>query len=132
MLTVGQVAKQAGIGVHAVHYYEREGILPRASRTRSGYRKFPEDAVRIIRFVKEAQELGFSLDEIKQLLRLRSSKRTNCNRVQKVAQDKIAVVSEKIDNLERIKSALETLVRSCKRRESDLKCPILENLEKTA
>lgn len=132
MLSVGQVAREAGVKVQTVHYYEREGILPKASRTPSGYRKFSGEAVRVIRFVKQAQDLGFSLDEIKQLLRLRSSQRANCGRVQEVAQDKIGLISEKIDSLERMRSALETLVNACKRRKSDLECPILESLEESA
>ena len=68
---IGEAAEQAGVNIQTLRYYERRGLLPRTPRRASGYREFPDDAVRIVRFIKRAQDLGFSLDEVEELLRLR-------------------------------------------------------------
>ena len=129
MLTVGQVAKAAGVSTQTVRFYERECVLPKACRSSAGYRQFPEDAVRIIRFVRHAQVLGFSLDDIRELLRLRSSRRSSCQRVQRLAQGKHDLIEEKIAQLEAMKSALDELLGACRSRDDPLVCPILESLE---
>ena len=72
-LTIGDVAKRANVHIETLRYYERRGIVPKPPRTRSNYRLYPEDTVRRVRFVKHAQELGFSLKEIKELLSLRAT-----------------------------------------------------------
>src|SRR4029453_16136340 len=71
----GAGAEQAGVNVQTLRYYERRGLLPRTPRRDSGYREFPADAVRIVRFIKRAQDLGFTLDEVEELLRLRNDRR---------------------------------------------------------
>ena len=68
---ISEAAEQAGVNIQTLRYYERRGLLPKAPRRASGYREFPDDAVRIVRFIKRAQDLGFSLDEVEELLRLR-------------------------------------------------------------
>ena len=82
-MQTGEVAARAGVNIQTLRYYERRGLLGRPPRTASGYRRYSEDAVRIVRFVKRAQELGFTLDEAEQLLRLRrvSSARQSSARV---------------------------------------------------
>jgi len=126
---IGEAAEQAGVNVQTLRYYERRGLLPRAPRRSSGYREFPDDAVRIVRFIKRAQDLGFSLDEVEELLRLRRQSARNRGRIRGVAEEKIQQIDQKIAELERMKSALKTLVYSC-HAGAALDCPIIEALEK--
>jgi Hg(II)-responsive transcriptional regulator len=127
-LRTGQVAKAAGVNVETLRYYERRGILAEPKRRSSGYREYPPETVDLIRFVKRAQELGFGLEQIQELLKLRRSPGRSCARVQSAAQEKIAEVDEKMKALKAMKKALAGLVRSCEQRESTLVCPLLESL----
>lgn len=128
-LRIGQVAAQAGVNVQTLRYYERRGLLTEPERTRSGYRLYPPDTIQIVRFIKRAQELGFSLNEIEQLLQLRDDRVSSCDEVQALAEAKIETVEEKIRQLTALKEALEALVRSCEREDADRECPILEAIE---
>ncbi len=87
-LTIGDVAKRANVHIETLRYYERLGIVPKPPRTRSNYRLYPEDTVRRVRFVKHAQELGFSLKEIKELLSLRATSGATCKDVHERATGK--------------------------------------------
>jgi len=129
-LSVGQVAKQAGVKVQTLHYYEKVGILKPAFRRDSGYRAYDRDAIRKIRFIKHAQELGFSLDEIRDLLKLKSVNTTKCEGIQKKAKAHLEDVREKIDRLDRIRVVLEDLIGQCKKREAGVTCPILDVLDR--
>lgn len=126
---ISEAAEHAGVNVQTLRYYERRGLLPKPPRRGSGYREFPEDAVRIVRFIKRAQELGFSLDEVEQLLRLRHQSGRNRARIRSVAEDKIRQIDRKISELERMKHALQTLVRAC-HEGTTLECPIIEALDR--
>ena len=86
---ISQTAREAGVNAQTLSYYERRGLLPRPPRRGSGYREYPADAVRIVRFIKKAQELGFSLDEIEELVRLRGVRRGERHRVRAIAERKI-------------------------------------------
>jgi Hg(II)-responsive transcriptional regulator len=129
-LRVGQVARAAGVRPDTVRYYEREGLLAPAPRRPSGYRAFPPDAVRRIRFIKRAQELGFTLQEIRELLELEARDETECAPVLEIARRKAARVREKIADLETILEALEELIHACTHRRAGLRCPILDRLER--
>lgn len=117
-ITIGNLAKQSGVGVQTVRFYERKGLLPKPARRASGYREYePEDAVRI-RFIKRAQDLGFTLKEIHELLKLNGSsgKRgsmASCSDVKKKADDKLAEVEAKIKDLQRMKKTLRELSDAC-------------------
>lgn len=128
-LTIGTVAKEAEVNLQTIRYYEREGLLPEPPRRPSGYRMFSSDSVRRVRFIKRAQELGFSLAEIKELLALRVDAKTSCAEVRERAQAKIADVEEKIRNLQAIKKALDRLTKVCTGRGPVSECPILESLD---
>lgn len=128
-LKAGQVAARAGVNVETLRYYERRGIMPRPKKRASGYREYGVDDVRLVRFVKRAQGLGFTLKEIQGLLRLRNSGRTSCDVVRASAQAKILDVEEKIASLRAIRSALSVLVASCRDDRTVRSCPILEALE---
>lgn len=126
--TVGQVAKQAGVNLQTVLYYERRGLMS-ARRAESGYRIFGPDAVRMIRFIKNAQALGFTLEEIKGLLRLRVGQSARCVEVRQRAERHMRGVEAKIKALTAMRAALSRLVTSCRRRKTTPWCPILEALE---
>ena len=128
-LTIGQVAKQAGVNVETVRYYERQGLIPEPPRQASGYRQYNPDFVKRIQFIKRAQSLGFSLKEISELLALRVVSDIACDDVKQHAEKKMADIEKKIQSLERIKTALAELVTCCERREQSSDCPILEVLE---
>jgi MerR family transcriptional regulator, copper efflux regulator len=112
-LTISKVAKQAGINLETIRYYEKEGVLKAPPRTAAGYRIFTEDAVDRLRFIKRAQDLGFSLKEIKELLALQVQPGASCRDVRARAAAKIADVDEKIRNLKVIRKALAEITSQC-------------------
>ena len=127
-MRIGTAAEQAGVNIQTLRYYERRGLLPRPPRRTSGYREFPDDAVRIVRFIKRAQDLGFTLDEVEELIKLRSEKRLGRTRVRAVAEARLRQVDRKIAELQAIKQALSHLVHCCQDG-STLECPIIEALD---
>lgn len=128
-LTVGKVAKRAGVNLQTVLYYERRRLLIPARRTDSGYRLYGPEAVRVIRFIKNAQDLGFSLAEIARLLRLRVGHRVQCRKVKTQAQARLEIVQEKIGGLRAMERVLKRLIRTCAAKGTTESCPILESLE---
>lgn len=128
-LTIGQLAAAANVNLQTIRYYERRGIVTAPRRTASGYRQYAHDAVSRLRFIKHAQELGFSLKEIQQLLGLRVRPGAACNVVERKTRAKIALVQQRIRDLQRMKHTLERLAAACAARRSTDECPILEALE---
>lgn len=128
-LTIGALAREAGVGVETVRFYERKGLVPEPPRTASGYRQYPEDAIQRLRFIRRAQRLGFTLQEISELLELRVDEVAACGSVETRARKKLTDVREKMAELQRIERALEGLVEACRAREPTSDCPILEELE---
>ena len=129
-LTIGRLAKQAGINLETVRYYERRGLLPKPPRSASGYRLFPAEAARRLRFIRRAQELGFSLGEIRELLSLRMSAAARSTDVRRRAEAKIADIEAKIRSLDSIKRTLRKLTNACQGCGPIAACPILESLDK--
>jgi MerR family transcriptional regulator, copper efflux regulator len=129
-LTIGRLAKQAGVNLETVRFYERRGLMPKAPRSASGYRLFPADATRRLRFIRRAQDLGFSLKEIRELLALRVSPRTTSAEIRKRAEAKIADIDGKIRSLESMNKTLRKLTKSCAGFGSASECPILESLDR--
>jgi MerR family mercuric resistance operon transcriptional regulator len=123
------VARSAGLAIDTVRYYEHEGLLEKPSRTPAGYRQYPADAVRRLRFIRQAKELGFSLKEIKELLSLRVSPGCSCGDVKARAEAKIADVKQRIAQLDRMKRALTKLAAACSGRGPVSECPILDALD---
>ena len=128
-LTVGKVAKRAGVNLQTVLYYERRGLLAPDRRTEAGYRLFSSDAARKIVFIKNAQGLGFTLNEIAGLLKLRIRSTASCGRIQKKAFGKLAIVQEKIEGLQSLERVLGNLIKACNRRRTTDACPVLEMLD---
>jgi len=128
-LTSGQLAERCGAGIEAIRYYERKGLLLPPARSRSGYRRFPPEAVDRLRFIRQAQHLGFSLKEIQELLSLRIDPKASCSEVRQRAQAKIGEIEERLRGLQRMREVLWRLIDACGGRGPISACPILEALE---
>lgn len=132
MMTIGQLAKDADVNVETVRFYERKGLIVQPSRPQAGYRHYDPQTSRRIRFIREAQELGFSLTEIRQLLALRVDPRTSCVDVKSAAEAKIRSIDEKIDALKTMRKALVEITNTCSGEGPTTKCPILDALDRAA
>jgi Hg(II)-responsive transcriptional regulator len=127
-LTIGKVAKAANVHVETLRYYERRGLLPKPPSL-SMYRRYPENTVRQVRFVRHAQALGFSLREIRELLSLRAAPKARCADVKRRADIKLRDIEEKIRMLQAMHRALRRLVSQCDGKLPASECPILESLD---
>jgi len=128
-LTIGKVARLAGVGIEAIRFYEREGLIAEPPRRESGYRQYSEDASLRLRFIQRAKALGFSLKEIKELLSLRIHPDASCEEVRERAETKIADIEGRMETLKRMKHALADLVSACRGRGPVRACPILNALD---
>ena len=127
-MKIGEVAKAAGVGIDAVRFYEREGLLPEPARLPSGYRVYPPEVVLSLRFIRRAKELGFSLKEISELLSLESNEGATARQVKKLAEEKLAVLDDKIRALQRMRRALRKVVDECPGRGPTSSCSILRSI----
>ena len=130
-MQIGKVAEAAGVSVQAVRYYERIGMLPEPDRSSSGYRQYTPDAIQRLRFIRRAQDLGFTLEEIKELLQLRVDDSGACETVRTKATQKIRMIRQKRQQLQKMEDALNTLVQYCETAQPSAECPILEYLDPT-
>ena len=126
-LTIGEVAKQAEVNVETLRYYERRGILPIPPRSGANYRRYPETAVRQARSIKRAQGLGFSLDEIRELLSLGDG---HCDDVRRVAENQRALVAARIADLAAMQDTLDGLIDRCRNAQVSNHCPLIETLSR--
>ena len=128
-LRISELADRAGVKADTLRFYEREGLLPAPPRQPSGYRAYPPEAVGRVRFIKRAQDLGFTLKEIAELLALRLDPGTTCADVRRQARAKLDDTRAKIRDLRRIEAALLRLTTACPGRGLVADCPILEALD---
>ena len=128
-LTIGEVAKRAGVGIETIRFYERKGLIEDPPRKWSGYRQYPETTIDRLRFIRKAKELGFTLHEINELLELRYDPALSCDEVREKAKLKIKDMEEKIHTLQKMKKALMKLTDACDGSGLISQCPILEALE---
>lgn len=128
-LTIGRVARGAGLAIDTVRYYEREGLIEKPARSAAGYRHYGPEVVARLRFIRQAKELGFTLSEIRELLALKVAPGKSCADVKARAEAKIADVEQRIAQLNRMKRALVKLANSCSGRGPTSECPILDALE---
>lgn len=128
-MRIGAVAKQVGISVEAVRFYEKQGLIEIPTRNESNYRVYSPDVVKQLSFINRAKELGFTLKEIKELLFLRLDPNTTCAEIKKQTDNKIADIEQKILDLEQIKAALVKLTSICPGSGSLGKCPIIEAMD---
>lgn len=126
LMGIGAIAKRAGVGIDTVRYYEKAGLLDPKQRLTSGYRRYSEDEVARLRFIRRAQALGFSLKEIQELLAL--SSRRDVTRVKRTAEAKLRTIDERIAELQRVRQGLAVLVDACPGHGRTADCPILKAL----
>lgn len=130
MFTIGKIAKQAQVSADTIRFYEREGLVRPIQKSGSGYRLYTDEAVRRLGFIKHAQQCGFSLAEIRELLELRSDDRACCDDAYRVAVEKKLQLESKIKALKAMSRALSGLIEICSRDQKSLDaCPILGALE---
>lgn len=129
-LTIGQLAREAGVNSETIRFYERRGLIPKPPRPATGYRRYPPETVRRVRFIRHAKELGFSLKEILELLSLRLDPETTCIEVKRRAEDKLRDIEGKIQALQGMRGVLAELAGACKGRGPLSECPILEALDR--
>jgi MerR family mercuric resistance operon transcriptional regulator len=127
-MKTGQVARQSGVNTQTLRYYERRGLLPVPPRRPSGYREYTSHAVAVVRFVKRAQELGFSLDEVESLLELAAGGPPNCDKARGLARQKLAEMDGKISRLRAMQGSLRRLVETCEKPRHQRECPLLDAL----
>lgn len=128
-LTIGKIARSANVGVETVRFYEREGLIDEPPRKQSGYRQYPVETISRIRFIKRAKELGFTLKETGELLRLQVDSEATCGDVRSRAETKIREIQDKIRTLRKMEAALEELKKACDGLSPVVECPILKALE---
>jgi Hg(II)-responsive transcriptional regulator len=128
-MRIGEVARLADVNVQTLRYYERRGLLPSPARRPSGYREYSPDTVRVVRFIKRAQELGFSLHDVGELLELRRNPARNRLAARAVAERKVEDIAARIRRLTAMQQALKQLVKACECSDRSHECPIIEALD---
>lgn len=126
-LTIGVLAKSAGVNVETIRFYQRKGMLPEPDKPYGSIRRYGKADVARVRFVKSAQRLGFSLDEIAELLHLEDG--THCEQASRLAEHKFQDVREKIADLSRMEFVLSELVCACHERKGSVSCPLIASLQ---
>ena len=131
-MQIGIVAKKIGLSVDAIRFYERNGLLPRPPRTQGGFRRYGENDVETLAFVRRVQGLGFKLSEIRGLLNLRGNRLLPCAPEQRRLQEKLADVQRKLNDLHKLEHELRLALRSCNKelRKRDAHCPILRETDR--
>ena len=124
-MRIGELARTVDVNVETIRYYQRIGLLELPEKPNGGMRSYKDEDLQRLRFIRRAQQLGFSLDDIRELLELSSS---DCERVEKLAVEKLSLVKAKLRQLRRIESVLAKTVEQCARRKNNQPCPIIETL----
>lgn len=127
LFAIGNLAKQAGVSVETIRYYQRRGLVDEPRRPPGGIRRYTEEHTARIRFIKEAQKLGFSLDDVADLLALEDGRQ--CREAEQLGSRKLAAVRERLAQLIRIEKALATLIEQCRCNRGKLHCPLIKALE---
>ena len=127
-MTIGAVAKRVGVAIDTIRYYEREGLLPEPERRASGFRSYREGTVSQLRFIRRAKGLGFTLEEIRELLALSADRQRGVKAVKRRAEERLAALDLRIVELQRVRDGLAQLVESCPGHGVPEQCPILRAL----
>jgi MerR family mercuric resistance operon transcriptional regulator len=128
--TIGTLARHVGVNVESVRYYQRRGLLQEPARPPGGIRRYAEQHARRLRFIKEAQQMGFSLEEVGELLSLEDG--LHCREVEAIAGRKLAMVRERKAQLGKIENVLAVLIGRCHGNRGKLRCPLIASLESAA
>lgn len=124
----GQVARHAGVNIETLRYYERRGLLPVPRRTESGYRAYPPESAHTVRFIKRAQELGFTLAEVQTLLELAAGGPSSCDAARAMATQKLSKLKDKIAALRAMHESLQRLVVTCDLPRRQRECPLIQSI----
>ncbi len=127
-LTTGRLARLTGVNRETIRYYERQGLLGAPPRTGSGYRVYPRKAINVVRFIKRAQALGFSLREVAELLALTGEIGTDCSDIRETARRKLADIEAKIRGLKSMERTLKKIIKACPGKGPLSECSIIESL----
>ena len=127
-MKIGELARAAGVAIDTVRYYERQGLLPLPGRTASGYRQYGHDDAARLRFVRRAKALGFTLEEIRELLGLSARREADMAGMKAAAMQKLADIDDKLAELQRMRAGLDSLIASCPGHGALEHCPILDAL----
>ena len=127
-MQIGHLATQAGVAIDTVRYYERQGLLPPPERRASGYRQYRQPDIARLRFIRRAKELGFSLQDIRDLLRLSGDADADRGEVRALAQQRLTDIERKLRELEAMRTTLAHLVGQCSGQGSLEGCPIIDTL----
>lgn len=125
MYTISQLARAANVNVETIRYYQRKNFIEQPEKPIQGYRQYPEEILTKVLFIKRAQRLGFTLSEVDMLIKLNSE---SCNEVQQLAESKLAMVQEKIKDLNCLEKSLKNLITSCQSNPDSDSCPIIDSL----
>lgn len=125
-LTIGRLAESAQVNVETVRYYQRRGLMREPARPTGSVRRYSNDDARRIRFIKRAQQLGFTLEEVTNLLKLEDGH--SCRETERLAQQKLVLVEARIADLGRLRKTLRELIRRCESGRGKIMCPIIESL----
>src|SRR6266849_198190 len=135
---IGQVAQETGLSIDTIRFYEKQGLLKRSARTEGGFRLFGSDDIQSLKFVRKAQELGFSLGEIRELLILQADHVPACSHVKELLDQKLTTVEQKIAELQSLERSLKRALQKCKR---ELRaaaggheecCPVIDEINRAA
>ncbi len=126
-LTIGALADAAAVNVETIRFYQRKGLLPEPERPHGSIRRYSDITLNRVRFIKASQRLGFSLDEVAELLKLEDG--THCGEARSLAEHKLVNVREKLADLQRIETALDQLVARCGSGRGAVKCPLISSLQ---
>ena len=135
---IGQAARETGLSIDAIRFYEKQGLLRRSLRTEGGFRLFGRDDIEVLKFIRKAQELGFSLTEIRELLVLRAEDVPACSHVTEMLEQKLSDVEQKIEELQTLRRSLTRALRKCRQgikttaHGHEERCPVLEQISRAA
>ncbi len=130
-LTIGQLAGACAVSVETIRFYERRGLIEQPQRPVSGMRRYPQRTLERLQFIKQAQSLGFTLQEVQEMLVLKADDPATCGEVQRLAEDKIGLLHAKMQTLQSLETILKTLVEDCHKQSGDgaCFCPLLEAVQ---
>lgn len=128
--TIGALAKKVGVNVETIRFYQRRGLLVKPLKPLKGVRHYTEHDVQRVRFIKKGQKLGFTLDEVSELLSLEDGQ--HCREAKEIAYRKLVLIRERIEDLRMMETVLSELVESCSRNVGSVSCPIILTLSKTS
>ncbi len=127
-MTIGQLAKAVHLNTQTIRYYERIGLIDKPGTNEAGYRIYPEKAADVLRFIKHAKDIGFSLKQISEIFSLDNNKYNTCSNVKKLAEEKVYEIDKKLNSLNLMRKELLSLISLCEEKTGNQRCPILDIL----